>query len=94
MTVKIGINYFAMLAEIKNYWANCQRNGFQEFTAHYRTNRGRCCYDRCEHKITKADIVIMNELERKEKPYGVVIRHFHSSCLDNLLTDSRIQSLN
>lgn len=98
MAVKIGSGYEATLSQIKHYLNAVRGGAFQEEIAVGEAEccgKRRCYYNHCTDNSVLADkvVVIIKDVGRQMKPSATVIP-FHSECLEKLLNDEAIPSLN
>ncbi len=88
----IGSKYFSNLIRLGGLVRNLLNGGFQEDTRTLILNMkgGRCYYNDCYNKKEKSDrrVLILNDSGRKEE-YA-----FHGRCIDSMIKDERIPSMN
>ena len=97
MAIEIGRRYFEVLMMIKNYLQYVNSGGMQELITIYEVRRGTCFYDRCKRKDVRADTAVVRESEEVDERGKPKIKEryfFHKDCLDKLLNDFRVGSLN
>ena len=98
MAVKISSGYEETLSQIKHYLTAVRGGAFQEEITVGEAEcygKRRCYYNRCADKSVLADkvVVVIEDVGRKMKPSATVIP-FHTDCLEKLLKDKYLDSLN